>query len=216
MSIQKMGRHWKTLFFAEENAYESYIAKIYASMILTGQQGPAGEGDITIIADEGFSSYIRAYWKAQELTTDEAVIRWTDAGIQDLNTNSWSSDNQFVRVLYYRLYFTISLANDFLRVSEQYSSGFDQNFLNRLEVLKAEARFIRALAYWHALDLYRNVTLITKVGSALPSQVPPAELYNFILGELNQIESVLPSPAEAEYGRANKATVWMLRGETEA
>ncbi len=64
--------------------------------------------------DEGFTSYIRAYWKAQELTTDEAVIAWTDAGIQDLNTHTWSSDNQFISVLYYRLFLIISYANDFL------------------------------------------------------------------------------------------------------
>ena len=65
----------------------------------------------------GFGSYIRAYWKAQILPTDEAMIRWTDAGIQDLNFMTWSSENQFVRVLYYRIMYTISLCNDFLAVS---------------------------------------------------------------------------------------------------
>ncbi len=209
----KNGEAIESTVFAQEDAYDSYLAKIYASYILTGQDGPAGAGDISIIADEGFSCYIRAYWKAQELTTDEAVIRWTDAGIQDLNICNWSSDNQFVRVLYYRLYFTISLANDFLRVSETYTSGFDQAFQDRLQIMKAEARYLRALSYWHALDLYRNVTLITVVGSALPTQVTPNELYNFILDELDEVESVLPSPTEGEYGRATKGAVWMLRGK---
>ena len=209
----KDGRALESIVFAEEEAYISYLAKVYASLTLTGQEGPAGAGDLSIIADEGFSSYIRVYWKAQELTTDEAVIRWTDAGIQDLNTNSWSSDNQFVRVLYYRIYFTIALANDFLRITETHTDGFDEAFLSEVEAFKAEARFVRAMAYWHALDLFRNVTLITKVGSALPSQVSPTVLYNFILDELNEIEPLLADAGQGDYGRADKAALWMLRAK---
>jgi hypothetical protein len=211
--IPKDGRALESIVFAEQDAYISYLAKVYASLTLTGQEGPAGSADLTIIADEGFSSYIRVYWKAQELTTDEAVIRWTDAGIQDLNTNSWSSDNQFVRVLYYRIYFTVALANDFLRVAETHGGVFDQNFTNQLEKFKAEARYIRAMAYWHALDLFRNVTLITEVGSALPSQVSPTELYNFILSELNEIEPLMTNANQGDYGRADKAALWMLRAK---
>lgn len=209
----KDGRALESIVFADQEAYISYLAKVYASLTLTGQEGPAGSGDLSIIADEGFSSYIRVYWKAQELTTDEAVIRWTDAGIQDLNTNSWSSDNQFVRVLYYRIYFTVALANDFLRVADTYSENFDQNTVDKIEKFKAEARYIRALAYWHALDLFRNVTLITSVGSALPSQVSPVQLYNFILDELNEIEPLMTNAGQGDYGRADKAAVWMLRAK---
>ena len=71
------------VIFTTAEAYESYLAKIYAAFSLTGQQGPSGRGDISIVNDEGFTSYIRAYWKAQELTSDEAVIAWTDSGIRD-------------------------------------------------------------------------------------------------------------------------------------
>ena len=88
--------------FTTLNAYKSYLAKAYGSYSLTGQDGPSGDTDISIVNDEGFTSYIRAYWKAQELTTDEAVVGWTDAGIRDLHEHSWSSENQFVRVIYYR------------------------------------------------------------------------------------------------------------------
>lgn len=210
----KDGRALENVVFTQESAYLSYLAKLYGSLTLTGQEGPAGAADLSIIADEGFSSYIRVYWKAQELTTDEAVIRWTDAGIQDLNTiSSISSENQFARVLYYRIYYTIALSNDFLRVAETYTSGFDQAFLNELEVMKAEARFLRALAYWHALDLFRNVTLITRVGPAVPSQVAPTELYNFILDELNDIEPIMTDANQGDYGRADKAALWMLRAK---
>ena len=32
--------------------------------------------------DEGFSAYLRFYWKMQELTTDEAIIGWNDGTIR--------------------------------------------------------------------------------------------------------------------------------------
>jgi starch-binding outer membrane protein, SusD/RagB family len=202
--------------FTNESSYKQYLAKLYASLSLTGQQGPAGKTDLSIITDEGFTSYIRAYWKAQELTTDEAVIAWSDAGVRDLHTHQWSSENQFIRVLYYRILYTVSLCNDYLAVStEDFLDGVGIEEASRIEIrqFRAEARFIRALAYSHALDLYRNVPLITQVSADLPKQVSPTVLFDFIESELIDIESVLPAAKQAEYGRADKAAVWMLKAQ---
>lgn len=202
--------------FVDATAYRQYLAKIYASLSLTGQDGPAGQGDLTIINDEGFTSYIRAYWKAQELPTEEAVIAWNDAGIQDLNTHTWSSDNQFVRVLYYRIFYLVALSNDFLRQAEESqmaSNGVPAEDLEEIATYKAEVRFLRALAYWHALDLFRNVPLITTIRSDFPEQSNAEEIYNFILSELNEIESEMVAPRENEYGRADRAALWMLRAK---
>lgn len=202
--------------FIDANAYKSYLAKLYGSFILTGQDGPAGAADLSIINDEGFSSYIRVLWKAQQLTTDETVISWTDAGIQDLHKHKWSSTNQFVRVLYYRILFSVALANDFLTQSssdnmDKYgiSSG-DQATVNSFSL---EARFLRALAYYHALDMFRNVPLLTKITTEIPSQASPQELFGFVESELNDIENSLPDPRANEYGRADKAAVWMLKAK---
>lgn len=206
----------ESVVFTDQNSYTGYLAKVYASLSLTGQQGPAGKTDLAIINDEGFTSYIRVYWKAQELTTDEAVISWSDAGIRDLHTHEWSSENQFVRVLYYRIMYTVSLVNDFLRVStasDVDANGIDEAFKPTIELYRAEARYIRALAYWHALDLFRNVPLVTKVSSDLPKQVTPKVLFDFLIDELNEIESALPDPKQNEYGRVDKAAVWMLRAK---
>ena len=89
--------------FTDANAYKQYMAKIYGAYMLTGQDGPAGNADLALVNDEGFTSYMRAYWKAQQITTDETHLTWTDGGIQDMNQHTWTSENQFVRVLYYRL-----------------------------------------------------------------------------------------------------------------
>jgi len=202
--------------FKNADAYRSYLAKVYASYSLTGQDGPDGDGDISIVNDEGFTSYIRAYWKAQECTTDEAVLGWTDAGIRDLHESNWTSENQFIKVLYYRIALIVSYANDFLKQSsdeklnENGISAEDQIIVKEY---RNEARFLRALAYWHALDLFRNIALATDISAGFPEQATPEELFNFIKDELNEIEPFLPDPRMNEYGRVDKAGVWMLQAK---
>jgi len=58
--------------------YKQSLAKIYGSMALTGNQGPTGQADVFFPgSDEGGNAdFFRSFWKAQELTTDEAVIAW--------------------------------------------------------------------------------------------------------------------------------------------
>lgn len=202
--------------FTTVDAFRSYLAKAYASFSHTGQDGPAGDADISIVNDEGFTSYIRAYWKAQELTTDEAVIAWTDAGVRDLHEHSWTSENQFVRVLYYRIALIISICNDFVRQASDEnlaSSSFSQDELAEIQTYVAEARFLRAMAYWHALDLFRNIPLVTEITTEAPFQVEPEEVYDFIETELKEIEELMVAPKANDYGRADRAANWMLQAK---
>src|SRR6187402_544918 len=99
--------------------YKQSLAKIYGSMALTGNQGPAGQPDVFFPgSDEGANAdFYRSFWKAQELSTDEAVIAWGDAGIQDFHNMNWSSNNSFLTGLYYRCLYQITLCNEFIRQS---------------------------------------------------------------------------------------------------
>ncbi|MCI4667957.1 MAG: RagB/SusD family nutrient uptake outer membrane protein, partial [Bacteroidia bacterium] len=99
--------------FDDPAAYKQVLAKVYASYAVTGQQGPAGQSDISGL-DEGFSAYIRLYWKLQELTTDEAVIGWNDGTIQNLHAQEWDAASEFIAAMYSRIFYTISVANEFL------------------------------------------------------------------------------------------------------
>ena len=81
--------------FDNPDAYKQVLAKLYAGFATSGQQGPAGQADIQGI-DEGFSNYIRQYWKAQELSTDEAVIAWNDGTIQDFHQQDWDANSEFI------------------------------------------------------------------------------------------------------------------------
>ncbi|MFK7807426.1 MAG: RagB/SusD family nutrient uptake outer membrane protein [Saprospiraceae bacterium] len=202
--------------FKDVNAYRAYLAKNYAAFSHTGQDGPAGNADISIVNDEGFTSYNRVYWKAQQLTTDETVISWTDAGIQDLHTHTWTSENQFVRVLYYRIALIVSISNDFIRQSTDDklgTNGITGTDADEVRAYQAEARFLRALAYWHALDLFRSIPLVTEISTDLPSKATAQEIYDFIESELKEIESLLPAPGTNEYGRADQGALWMLQAK---
>jgi len=60
------------VFFAEEGSYRAYLARIYAGLAVTGQQGPAGDPDLQNI-DEGFSSYQTSTFMAGRATTSSFV-----------------------------------------------------------------------------------------------------------------------------------------------
>lgn len=195
--------------------YKSVLAKVYAGLTLTGNSGPDGSGDIAGI-DEGFSSYLRQYWSAQELSTDEAVIGWNDATIKDFHYMTWSPADVFLRALYNRIFFQITLANEFIReshpdkLSERSISGADAT---EIGYMRAEARFLRALSYYHALDLYGNVPFVTEednVGAFLPNQISRANLFNYIESELKDVENLLKDARTNEYGRADKGAAWAL------
>lgn len=204
------------IVFKDVEALKSYMAKIYGAYMLTGQDGPAGNADLSLVNDEGFTSYMRAYWKAQQITTDETHLTWTDGGIQDMNQHTWTSENQFVRVLYYRLALIVAYSNDFLAQSSAdklAEFGYSDADAAQAQQFRNEVRFLRALAYWHALDLFRNVPLVTSITTDPPTQATPSELFAFIESELNAIVDDMPAPKTNEYGRADQAAVWMLQAK---
>ena len=195
--------------------YKSVLAKIYAGLATTGQQGPAGKPDVSDI-DEGFSNYIRTLWYLQELPTDEAVIGWGDATLQDLHRMNWTASDAFVKAMYYRIYYQITLCNAFIRETSDDklgSRGISGTDLEEAKKFNAEARFMRALSYYHALDLFGNVPMVTEndpVGTFFPPQKTRAEIFNYVESELKAIETLLAEPKQNEYARADKSAAWAL------
>lgn len=201
--------------YKNEAGYRSSLAKLYGGLALTGNSGPDGSGDLGGI-DEGFSSYLRSYWYLQEFPTDEAVIGWNDQTIKDLHEMDWGPTEVFNRALYSRIFYQITLANAFIReatddkLSERGITGADAT---KVKGYQAEARFLRALSYWHALDLYGNTTFVTEndpIGAFLPPRITRADLFNYVESELKDLENLLPDPQQNEYARADKAAVWMV------
>lgn len=201
--------------FEDPSAYKAFLAKLYAGFAVSGQEGPAGNPDLSGL-DEGFSNYLRLYWSMQELTTDEAVIGWNDGTIKDLHAQTWTSGNEFIRTMYSRIFYQVALTNEFMRQTSDAkidARGVEANLRTEIQQYRAEARFIRALTYWHALDLFGNVPFITEddpIGAFLPEQIDRTSLFNYIEQELLAIESDIIGARQNEYGRADQAAVWML------
>lgn len=194
----------------DDPAYmEQVMAKIYASFIIAGQ-GANGGADISA-PDENFFTTMRAFWNLQELPTDEAICAWGDVGIADLNTQTWSSSNPFLTAVYQRLGLSITYANDFIRLTKDNTDPAVMRY-------HAEARFLRALAYYWYLDLFGNPPFTTEedlVGNFFPSQLDPdfdvarTKLFNYIASEVISIEDQLGEPGFS-YPHADKGAAWML------
>jgi len=179
------------------------LGKIYASFIVSGQ-GSNGGADISS-SNEGFFITMRALWNCQEITTDEAICGWSDVGIADFNTQTWSPDNPFVTALYQRLGLSITFANDFI----SNTNGSSDPDLIRYN---SEARFLRALAYYWYLDLYGNPPFTTDedgVGKFFPKQIKRDKLFKYVESELQALQYLLEEPGHS-YPQADKGACWML------
>lgn len=201
--------------YKDADNYEKVIAKLYAGMSLSGLHGPSGNPDIVGI-DEGFSQYIRVLWNLQELPTDHAICRWNDVGIPEMCKMEWSADNSFVKAMYSRIYFQIPIANVFIKESSDESmndKGFTTEQQNEIRIYRAEARFLRALSYYHAMDLFGSVPFVdesTPIGVFYPQQIERAELFDWLEDELIAIENTLTTPSQVPYGRASQAAAQSL------
>ena len=202
--------------FNDPGSYKAFIARVYTGLAVSGQQGPAGRPDISGI-DEGFSQYLRLFWEAEELPSDEAVIGWGDVGLPEMNTQTWAVTNSFVVSMYYRIFYQVGMANEFLRQTSDAKLAERSNVTATLKAqiaqYRAEARFLRALSYWHGIDLFGSIPLVTEqnaLGSTPPAQASRTELYNFVVSELTSIAGELPTPGPSSYGRATTLAAQML------
>jgi len=197
-------------------SYRAFLAKLYAGLAVTGQQGPHGNADITA-NDEGFYNYIRLLWCMNELPTDEAVIGWGDRGLAELNRGTWSaSNNPWVEALYARIFYQVTLVNEFLRqttLERLNAAGVSTALKTTIQQYRAEARFLRALSYWHGIDFFGNIPLVTEddpVNSPPPAQATRTEIYNHIVAELTALRDSLPATGAGMYGRAARPAADML------
>ncbi|KXX67369.1 hypothetical protein AVL50_27110 [Flammeovirga sp. SJP92] len=205
--------------FEDPSNYINALAKLYAGFTLSGQEGPSGNADIKFL-DEGHGQYLRGLYVLQELPTDEAINGWNDGNLPKISQMTWQANNEFIRAFYYRAIYQVSLANEFLR------SIPEEGEVNGIQYkgMRAEARYIRAFAYWQALDLFGNgvpfVTEADPVGSFLPSPAglpgwgaDRRELFDYIVAELTEIKADLPAQGQAELGRASQGALNMLLGK---
>ncbi|MEI7736782.1 MAG: RagB/SusD family nutrient uptake outer membrane protein [Ferruginibacter sp.] len=203
--------------YANAAGYKSVLAKIYGTLAITGNSGPAGAPDISGGLDEGSQvAFIRMFFNCQELPTDEAVVAWNDQTIKDFHNLKWTADDPFLKGIYARCIYDVTLINEYLReatdakLAERNITGADADDIKKS---RAEARFLRAYNYWVMLDLFGKSTFITEanaVGTDLPGEKSRTELFAYVESELKAVELELGAAKTAEYGRVDQGADWAL------
>lgn len=207
--------------YADAAAYRNVLAKIYGSLALGGNGGLAQDGvgnpDISGNLDEGSQiSFIRPFFNCQELPTDEAMCGWNDQTIKDYHSLKWTKSDPFLKGMYARPIWNITLINEYLREStdEKLSSrGITGADAEDIRKARAEVRFLRAFNYWVMMDLFGKSTFITEdnvVGTTLPGEISRADLFKYVEEELKAIEADLSPVKTAIYGRVDQGAAWAL------
>ncbi|WP_341837247.1 RagB/SusD family nutrient uptake outer membrane protein [Chitinophaga pollutisoli] len=194
--------------------YRQVVAKVYASMALAGNNG-INVSDLAGI-DPGQADFLRLYWNAQELPTEEAMCVWNDPGIPDFHNLNWTSANSLLTALYNRCMFHVSIVNEFLRESTDAKlseRGFSGKDVEEIQLFRAEARFLRAFQYWVLMDLFANPPFVTEedpVGKFVPKQTNRAALFAFVESELLAVEPLVKAARTNEYARVDRGAVQAL------
>lgn len=195
-----------------QDAYRNLLAKCYQGLCGGGSWGGNGDGDLSGI-DANFGQYLRVLYNCQEITTDEAVLCWNDAGVHDLDFINLAPTNPFIEVMYARIFFQVNLCNEFIRQANDARIP-DSEFPAKSEYI-AEARALRALSYYHAVDLFGSVPFATEnttVGGEGPAQKSRKELFDFVVSECKALleGDDLAEEGQNEYGRCDKGFVRMI------
>ena len=193
--------------------YEAVLGKIYAAMVTSGQGKGGDNKDMESVLNDGSGfDYMRMFLNMQECGTDEFASTWlTGEQTTGLTYLSWDANDAWVSDMYYRIYYNIALCNEFLRNAN--GASFSGNDEVKMKEYKAEVRFMRALFYYHALDLYRNIPMVTEqdpVGSFIPPRATPQETFDYIESELKDcIGDMLPA-SSCPYGQASQGAAYTL------
>lgn len=198
--------------YANPDNYISALAKCYASFVTAGQEKGGGDEDLS--SNNGYD-YMRCYFNVQEAGTDELGSTWIEGdNIGDLTFLTWDANDPWVADMYYRSYYSISLCNEFLKNStDERIAGFTDAEQSKIRTYRAEARFLRALAYFHALDLFHDVPFADEelIGSSsLPEEYQASDMFEFIENELIECGENMTEAASCEYGHAPQTAAWML------
>lgn len=191
-----------------EQAYFSVLAQCYAGLAESSSQGVDSDPNIHGV-DGGYGQYMRALFNLNELTTDEAACCWDDQTIHDLHRMCWTTSDVFIMSMYARIFFQISVCNEMIRQAQ--NCGINSA---SIQMYIAEARALRALSYYHAIDMFGNVPFSTEndpIGVEGPEQISRADLYKWLVEEIKDFTpALMESAGAANYGRFDQYAAKML------
>ncbi len=198
--------------YSNPDNYQLVLAKLYASFVIAGQEEGGGNADL---ASNNGHDFLRGYFNLQEGPTDEMAATWLSGDkMEGLSYMTWDANDPWVADTYYRAYYTIALCNEFLRhAGDDAIGGFTAEQQSKISQYRAEARFLRALAYYFVLDLFGKGPFVDEtmpVGAFTPEAYTNAQLFAYIESELKAIEGQLADRTAVVYGHAPQGAAWAL------
>ena len=174
-----------------EKAYDS-ATSLYINTVATLYNYIGGAAD-----SQGLQGTYRGVYDYNTFTTDEAIIPirggdWYDGGFwENLYLHRWTAADASLYDTWKYLYKVIVFCNEAIA-----TIGAHHSLLTaaQQEAYTAEVRALRALFYWHLMDLYGNIPLLTAADTSLGEvrQSPRADVFKFIINELQAVENILP------------------------
>ncbi len=203
------GKNTADKALTSEAAFNSFLAGVYTGFATSGYKGPGGDPSISGL-DGGASQYLRGLINLNELPTDESSCNWNDQTIRNFHLLSWTTSDTFIYAFYSRIYFQISMCNEFIRQA----NATEVNLSEKDEMI-AEARVLRALCYLHAIDNFGKGPFVDEnsVIGVAPEEISRTALYAWLETELTDLisGSALPSARSPKaYGRADKGLAMMI------
>ncbi len=202
--------------YGSPESYLMGLGKLYGAFSLQGQNG-GDSGEIDGV-DGGLSTFSRALWNSQELPTDFAIAAWkNDSYLHAFNFLNWTSaQNEIISATYYRITFTVTLINEYLKQTSSEKldiRGTSDELRAQIADYRNEARALRAAMWSYGIDLFGNMPFVTDndpIGLFYPPQYTRAELFEYVESELLAVEPLLGEPKSMEFGRIDKGLVWGL------
>lgn len=190
----------------EEEAFGSMTA-LRNNAVLSVYMYLGGTAD-----SQGLQGTGRGVYDLNSLTTDEQIIPtrggdWYDGGYwQDLHNHAWTTDDRSIRDTWDYLFKVVMLCNSGIAHIDAYNQPDKDAAL--LAEYKAELRAVRAMYYWHLLDLYGRVPIVTRTDIPTDSLqlASRKEVYDFAVKELREAMPLLAHEAANQalgqyYGR---------------
>ena len=164
------------------------------------------------LSDGGRGVFTRCHFDLNEITSDELFIseKWQDPGYQVLNKNIWTDTNEWIYAAFSRENHTCKIASTFIQALHEYGSAWFTE--EEIKQMDAEARALRAYAYYQNIDLFGRGPWIDENSStgATPPTYDRKQLFEAAVADLTAyVDNLLPA-AQQTYGRLSREAGYMI------
>lgn len=154
--------------------------------------------------------YERGFYLLGEISSDQSIVKYTSGSFYEIDAYSHHPLSGYVKSVWRGFYQTINSAN-FL-ISKAPNGDFNQDMKDRYV---AAGKFLRAFSYFHLVQLYGALPLITEPvedfnSAAELSRSSVADVYKQIVSDLEEAEKILPEEEWPAYGNPTKGAAKTL------